>query len=204
MELFETRDEMVKTLLCPGSRIAEIGVFEGTFSDVLLSTKPSRLWLIDPWDGISCSGDADGNNVRSVNLETVYYQLLQKYHDNPNVKLVRGRSPWALSSLETWFDNCPTPSDGWVDAVYIDGDHSYEGCLADLLTAERYVRAGGWIMGHDYSMNMSKAKNHYEFGVKQAVDEFCERRKLKLSAVAMDGCMSYAIKVPEAPPSGLN
>jgi hypothetical protein len=36
------------------------------------------------------------------------------------------------------------------------------------------VKPGGWIMGHDYEMNMQKARNFYTFGVRQAVDEFCQ------------------------------
>lgn len=190
MKRYETRDEMVRDLLRPEMSVAEIGVFEGTFSEVLLSTKPKRLFLIDPWDGISISGDADGNNVRSVNLETVYYQLLQKYHEDKVVRLVRGRSPRALNAVAS-------SDDGWLDAVYIDGDHSYEGVRRDLLAAYRLVRPGGLMMGHDYSMNMLKAKTCYDFGVKAAVDEFCQEMGLELSAVAMDGCMSYAIRLPD-------
>ena len=190
MRLFETRDEMVKALLSPGMSLVEIGVFEGEFAKVLLETKPARLFLIDPWDGISISGDADGNNVKTVNLETVYYQLLQKYHGDEVVRLVRGRSPAALNAVSS-------SDSGWVDAVYIDGDHSYEGVRRDLLAANRLVRPGGYIMGHDYSMNMSKAKTQYDFGVKAAVDEFCEGHRYQLYAVAMDGCISYAIKIPE-------
>ncbi len=50
-------------------------------------------------------------------------------------------------------------------------------------------------MGHDYEMNMKKAKQVWEFGVKQAVDEFCAEKGLKISAKGMDGCVSYAIFV---------
>lgn len=53
----------------------------------------------------------------------------------------------------------------------------------------------GYIMGHDYEMNMSKAKTRYNFGVKQAVDEFCNKYNHKILSKAMDGCVSYCIKI---------
>jgi hypothetical protein len=36
-----------------------------------------------------------------------------------------------------------------IDLLYIDGDHSIEGCFADFLTYTPYVRAGGYIVLHD-------------------------------------------------------
>lgn len=36
------------------------------------------------------------------------------------------------------------------DMVFIDGDHSFEGCLADIKAWAPLVRPGGWICGHDY------------------------------------------------------
>jgi len=50
-------------------------------------------------------------------------------------------------------------------------------------------------MGHDYEMNMSKSNRYYVFGVKQAVDEYCNSYNQTIFAKAMDGCVSYAIHV---------
>jgi hypothetical protein len=80
-----------------------------------------------------------------------------------------------------------------IDAIYIDGDHSYEGVKKDLESAYSKIKRFGWIMGHDYEMNMTKAKKEYKFGVRKAVDEFCSKYNLKIFAKAMDGCVSYAI-----------
>jgi predicted O-methyltransferase YrrM len=41
--------------------------------------------------------------------------------------------------------------DGSVDFVFIDGDHSYEGCRKDIDAWLPKIRAGGFISGHDYS-----------------------------------------------------
>ena len=50
-------------------------------------------------------------------------------------------------------------------------------------------------MGHDYEMNMNKAKNSYNFGTKQAVDEFCVNFKQNIISKAMDGCVSFCIHI---------
>jgi hypothetical protein len=57
------------------------------------------------------------------------------------------------------------------------------------------IKKGGWIMGHDYEMNMNKAKTVYSFGVRKAVDEFCNTYKQTIYAKALDGCVSYAIQI---------
>lgn len=179
---------MVKDLIPEGSTIVEIGVFTGEFAKTLLETKPKKLFLVDPWDGVSVSGDADGNNVQPADLVEAYRNLNRLYASRQEVCLIRGRSPPALGQIAIQV--------GWVDAVYIDGDHSYEGVRKDLFSAYRLMRPGGWIMGHDYEMNPLKTEARYDFGVKRAVDEFCKEKGLTIHAVALDGCVSYAIKVP--------
>jgi hypothetical protein len=80
-----------------------------------------------------------------------------------------------------------------LDAIYIDGDHSYYGCKNDLENARIAVKTGGWIMGHDYLIN-SKCHHFYDFGVNRAVNEFCEKYKLKIYSLGNDGCVSFAIQ----------
>jgi hypothetical protein len=50
-------------------------------------------------------------------------------------------------------------------------------------------------MGHDYEMNMKKAKYAYNFGVKKAVDEFCTTYNQTILSKAYDGCVSYCIHI---------
>ncbi len=60
--------------------------------------------------------------------------------------------------------------DGSLDLVFIDADHSYEGCKRDIATWLPKVRAGGWLGGHDY-MNHGDARFDFT-GVARAVGEF--------------------------------
>lgn len=61
-----------------------------------------------------------------------------------------------------------------MDFVYIDGDHSYEACLADLEAYFPKVKRSGILSGHDY-LNGSLPQG--EFGVKRAVGEFVRRSR---------------------------
>lgn len=54
-----------------------------------------------------------------------YVQLIN--HDSKNVRL-----------------------DGQCDILFIDGDHSYEGCLADWQNFQKNLRPGGYLILHDY------------------------------------------------------
>lgn len=53
--------------------------------------------------------------------------------------------------------------EGSIDILFIDADHSYEGCLADIEAWSKHVIPNGIIMGHDYSFVFP--------GVKRAVHE---------------------------------
>jgi len=59
------------------------------------------------------------------------------------------------------------------DFIFVDADHSYEGCLADMRAWWPKLKPGGIFAGHDYST--------VDFpGVVRAVDEFAAERGLKL------------------------
>lgn len=187
---FECRNDMIKALVPVGGVIAEIGVFEGEFSRVLYDTvKPSRMYLVDIWeDGAVSSGDVNGNHVRTINGKDAYEKVLQSFDKEKTVLVLREPSATFLSQVQ----------DDSLDMVYIDADHSYKGVLSDLRKSLHKVVPGGWIMGHDYSINKQKCKSYYDFGVKRAVTEFLnENPGLKLHAIANDGCTSFAIKKPQ-------
>ena len=183
MYYFPTRQEMMAAVTKPESKICEVGVFRGEFANFLANLKPSLLVLVDPWNGILTSGDADGNNVTQVNGEEVYKSISEQTKGVPFLEVLRAKSETVL----------PKFPDEYFDVIYIDGDHSFEGCSKDLELARKKVKKGGWICGHDYEMNELKAKNVYYFGVNQAVDVFCAKYGLKIRALGLDGCVSYAI-----------
>jgi hypothetical protein len=142
---------MMKALVPQFGKCAEIGVLAGEFSKDLHSIlKPTELVLIDLFEGNTGSGDQDGNNFKMYNLNRCYADIAAHYKSNPEVKLVKGDS---VASLLAKGDN-------YFDMIYIDGDHSYNGCKIDLELSLQKVKPGGILMGHDYEMNFAKAKKH--------------------------------------------
>lgn len=179
---YDTRIDMIRSLVPKHGEYAEVGVFEGEFSKELFSVlEPRKLHLIDLFTGSAVSGDKDGNNGKCVNLDDVFQNLITYFPSN--VLMYKGLS---YNTLEVFDDDS-------LDMIYIDGDHEYEGVRKDLEMAYKKVKSGGWIMGHDYEMNMQKAQTMYTFGVKRAVDEFCKEQHQTIHAKAFDGCVSWAI-----------
>ena len=182
--IFENRLEMIKSLVKKEGVYAEIGVFKGVLSEKLVNIlNPKELYLIDLYSGIVTSGDQDGNNVESYNLDNSYNELMNKYKNSNNIFLLKGFSYDVLNEF----------NDNYFDMIYLDGDHSYEGVKKDLEVSFKKIKNNGYIMGHDYEANLEKTKNVYNFGVKKAVDEFCKKYNQKIYAKGMDGCASYAI-----------
>lgn len=186
--VFDTRNDMLKyycdTLSNP--KILEIGVFKGDFLNYLVTNcNYASIDAVDLFKGVTCSGDSDGNNVVYYDVGKSYLELLEKYKEMPNIKIHKSDSIHFLQNQD----------DNTYDIIYIDGDHSYNGVKQDLMNAFRKIKKGGYIMGHDYEMNMKKAKNKYDFGVKQAVDEFCITYNQTIISKALDGCVSYCIHI---------
>jgi predicted O-methyltransferase YrrM len=62
---------------------------------------------------------------------------------------------------------------GSLDFVFIDGDHSYQGCSTDIDCWFPKLKSGGLLSGHDY-------RDDKDYGVKRAVHEFLGDRELRL------------------------
>ena len=183
---FDTRTDLVRNLVRSGGVIAEVGVLNGEFSKELIEIlNPSRIYMIDRFEGRCLSGDRDGNNVEIHDLDKAYSSLVEYAKSKPAVTVLKGDSSTLLDTLEA--DS--------LDMVYLDGDHEYEGCKKDVIASWRLLKAGGWLMGHDYATNMDKALNNYVFGVKKAIDEFCQDYNQSIHALGNDGMVSFAIRI---------
>lgn len=182
--IIETRNHLYKILKVPPNPvIAEIGIFRGEFSKILLDTfNPSRFILVDPWFPVMiCSRDQDGNDVAYYHGEELYNHVIDKFASEKRIEIQRKLS--ADAKIE----------DASLDVMYIDGDH--QGVVSDLERGRKWVKRGGWLCGHDFGMNPVKARHHYEFGIARAVSEFCQKYGYKIQWLAFDGCISFVIKM---------
>lgn len=192
---YDNRLDMVRALVSPGGVVAEVGVFAGEFARALYdAVEPSQLYLIDPWpegEEIS-SGDVHGANIQSVQAEALFQSALARFQNQTlrsDVHILRDYSASFLSQVGV----------GTLDAIYLDGDHTYGGVMVDLLLSVCAVKPGGWIMGHDYDANPDKApvealEYPKRFGVRKAVDKLLRLTGFHVHAIARDGLVSFAVQ----------
>lgn len=176
-------------------RACEVGVFRCEFSRRIMSVMrgSGRLDLVDTFGpGGVGSGDAHGGNFTVCDgdvLRRMAVEYAMSVDDGARV------SVYAMSSLE--WARIAAASGVSYGLVYIDADHRYEAVAADLEAYWPLVVPGGWLCGHDFTINQPRCKDpsHYAGnGVKRAVGEFAASRGLSLAAVAMDGYTSFAIR----------
>lgn len=140
---------------------AEIGVWRGqTSGRVLKARRYTFMILVDRWTppppGDSYfEGSIKIARLGDEELEAAYQETLRRVEPYmERVEIFRMLSVEAANRIE----------DQSLDYVFIDADHSYDGCVTDIRAWLPKVRPDGWIGGHDY--------DHPEQGeVKKAVDE---------------------------------
>lgn len=182
--ILELPDRLALLDLLPnGGVVAEIGVQQGDFAaEILRRCEPRLLVLIDCWrhqpDG---PYRLDKSNIPQAEHDRFHAQVCERFRaelGQGRVVIFRGFSSEVL----------PILTDGWFDWVYLDADHSYAAVRKDLAWCSLKVKDGGLIAGHDYV----DAPNR-DFGVVQAVTEFCQNEGWQLIARTRDDrlCEGY-------------
>lgn len=173
-KIYPTRSDLL-SIIPKNSKILEIGVFRGEFAEELLGTNPKELYLVDIWTGGWGSGDKDGNNHCHIDdMLEVYLNLIDKYKNSTEIKVIRSPSDYFLRWCES----------STFDVIYVDGDHEAPAVYNDMVNSLFIIKNDGWLMGHDY---------HGQ--VRYAVDKFCDDYDQTISYVTQDGCPSFAIKI---------
>lgn len=149
---------------------AEIGVFAGDLSSRLLQCEAATLYMVDSWAGAGADYEGDSGDWHaglSQEKQDAYCERAETVtaFAEDRARILRMSSREAASLVP----------DGSLDFVFIDADHSYEGCSADIAAWLPKLKPGALLSGHDYA-------NHDfpEFGVTRAVDEFVSRAGLRL------------------------
>jgi hypothetical protein len=142
---------------------AEIGVFTGAMSAALLKGHSElRLAMIDSWESGGKAYQGDSGDFHAGLDQAQQDACLANARRATSFakdrrRIVRERSVRAAENKS--LTN--------LDFAFIDADHSYEGCAADIAAWWPKIKPGGWLCGHDYA-NPAFPK----FGVTRAVDEF--------------------------------
>ena len=157
--------ELVKrTYKCDYPSVAEVGVYRGDMSRRVLYRQNLHLLMIDPWGDViedSYKSDPLSNHSKKEWEEIKSLALKQVGWAKNRVRVYQGTSEGAAEYYDEKFD-----------VVFLDGDHSYEGCSKDIQLWWPKVAEGGYLGGHDYGRE--------EYGVTEAVSEFAEEEGLEV------------------------
>lgn len=158
------REEIGAMMTSKGYMLAaEVGVQKGEFARKMLSSWNGHLVLVDSWRSFNQEEYEDVANVSDEEHFKNYRECLDNLREfEGRFTTCRALSP----EVSTLFKN------NLFDLVYIDANHSYEGCLRDISHWNGKVRSGGCICGHDYMDGVFWGGT---FGVKKAVLEFFGR-----------------------------
>lgn len=172
----------------PNPKVAELGVFAGDLSlRLLASRKDLHLVMVDKWDSSAFLDKNDHNfHARlSASQQDEYARFAAERTEEfaDRRQIIRSLTVEAASAFD----------DGEFDGVFIDADHSYEGCRRDIEAWFRKVKPGGWLMGHDYE-NHSVPEGKL-WGVETAVNEFAQARGYN---VELGENYTWFIRIPEA------
>ena len=148
-------------------RVAEIGVWKGDFSALILrEIAPRKLHLIDPWKfyGEYPHRRYGGRIARNQDdMDEVFRVVQDRFRDHPAVVIHRETAGTVLPDFD----------DDYFDWVYVDGNHSYEFVLADLRMCLPKMKRGGIIAGDDYEWGPE-----WDYPVRRAVTDFCQENNL--------------------------
>jgi hypothetical protein len=148
----------------PHSVCAEIGVYRGDFSQLILECKPKKLHLIDPWKfepDPAYAGSWYGGSLgkSQARMDAIYESVIGRFRSAIRSGIVEVHR-------KTSAECCSRFPDNYFDWIYIDGNHRYEFVKLDLETFLPKVKRHGLVAGDDYS-----APGWWQDGVTKAVDE---------------------------------
>ena len=194
------RERLVE-FLPKGAVAAEIGVAEGTFAAAMLEKcAPSKLHLIDPWRGYETGGDdgTRGHFLAAAVAERAGGAAAPAVHtsaeDDRKFQAVQDRfqRDGRVQFHRTYsYRAAPTLPDKHFDFVYLDGDHTYEYVLRDLLDYAAKIKDDGLILGHDYFEDSFAAQENY--AVIGAVNAFLARSGFIFLALTWDKFPTYVL-----------
>jgi uncharacterized Rossmann fold enzyme len=158
-------EAILSRLTIPNPVGAEIGVFTGALSTRLLENGIT-LYMVDSW----ATSAEDSEYAKSGDFHASLKKIQQDNYHAGTCRAVERFGARAKIIRKPSIEAAKDIGDNSLDFVFIDADHSYEGCKADILAWHPKLKAGGLLSGHDYNNT-----DYPCFGVDKAVDEFSKQ-----------------------------
>lgn len=150
----------------PQGLIVEVGSFKGKSSCFLAAglKNRARLACIDTWENDAMPYDS------KYDVLSEFLKNTKKYRDV--IDIYRGCS---VVIAKNW--------DKEIDLLFIDGDHSFEGCINDCRSWLPFLKKGGWVAFHDsgeegVSQAIAEISRNYDFSEWSYVWSITAMRKL--------------------------
>lgn len=142
---------------------AEVGLFRGRNARAMFREIPNlKLYGIDAYFDQPYS-----TRHKTVPRYERNRKMASERLKNRNIVIIEKFSEEAVQNI---------PYDS-LDFVYIDGDHSYDYVMTDIILWARRVRSGGIISGHDY-ISPGGFRHKFDINVKEAVDDYIAVHKI--------------------------
>lgn len=184
------RSDALLSRLPPGPVTgAEIGVFRGEMSKTMLTRREDlTLHMVDSWApmGRDYVGETDDYHSKLT-------ADAQADHQNTARMVTAQFGDRAVIMPVSSEEAAKTIPNASLDFVFIDADHSYAGCTADINRWLPKLKPGGLLSGHDYGNT-----SYDGFGVTQAVDEFVADRGLYLE---LGDNYTWFVRMPAVTPN---
>ena len=134
---------------------AEIGVRKGKLSRAFCRANPDlHMLCVDPWMPYNAS-NVDFYNRYTQGKQDRIYEACKKVLEPFNATMIRKPSLEAVHDFP----------DASLDFVYIDGNHTFDHVMRDIIEWSYKVKDGGLIMCHDYHPGTWA-------GVREAIDAY--------------------------------
>lgn len=179
MPVYNIKREQLIELMPKEGTTAELGVGRGNFSKIILEIANSKLhYCVDLWAPIDKT------------IQGKYFTNQEGWDQRYNDVKEKLKS-WNVQYVKDLTYNIPNYCNPkTLDWVYIDGDHTYNGCMKDLQSVKELVKDNGMILGHDYRPAWKKRP---DWGVVESVNDFVKENNYFLTVVTKEIYPSYII-----------
>jgi len=140
----------------------EIGVFTGALSTKLLTKPDLTLYMVDSW----VEADPNSDYAKSTDFHGNLSQSDQDRFWQHSISVTSFAADRRTVIKKDSITASKDFEDESLDFVFIDADHTYEGCKGDIKAWYPKVKKGGLVSGHDFDN-----PNYPTWGVRKAVEE---------------------------------
>ncbi len=156
-----------------GAKMAEIGSFMGLSSVIMMracqyaGNSNANLVCVDTWRG----SPGHHQTLEVVQKDLLYQRFLDNLRKGGVERMVTPVREASVKAAAQFADQT-------FDFIFIDGDHSFEGCYGDMVAWYPKLKPGGVFIGHDCAPTE---------GVHQALLKFAAERQLRYTITEPPG-----------------